>query len=253
MTSEPDPTGPGAAAVEWVTAFLDSPPETAAESEVFWAALTGWTLSQRRGEHAEFATLLPDGGDPYLRVQEVARSVPAGLHLDLHSGDVAGLAARAERLGASASYVEEGLVVCGSPGGMTFCVVGDPGRDGPPAAGVSSGRCAVDQVCLDIPPADWDREVGFWVALTGWTLEPAGEFTRLRPPAGQPLGLLLQHLDDEQPTVTAHLDLACDDRDAEIERQRGMGAEVLRRTDWWTVMRDPSGRRYCVTTRRPDR
>ncbi len=47
-------------AVSWVTVFLDSPPETAAATEVFWAALTGSTLSQRRGERAEFVTLDPD-------------------------------------------------------------------------------------------------------------------------------------------------------------------------------------------------
>ena len=63
--------------------------------------------------------------------------------------------------------------------------------------------------------------------------------------------MLLQRLEDEQPSVTAHLDLSCDDRDAETSRQQALGADVVRRTDGWTVMRDPAGRHYCNTGRRP--
>ncbi len=235
----------------WVTAFLDSPPETAAAAEVFWTALTGTTMSERRGDRAEFATLVPDAGDAYLRVQEVGHSVPGGLHLDLHTDDVAALAGRAERLGASASYPEPGMVVCGSPGGFSFCVVGGPGSQRPPAQRWPGGRSIVDQVCLDIPPSRWQSECAFWEALTGWPREPAGEFDRLTRPPRVPLGLLLQRLDDEQPTVTAHLDLACDDHDAESTRQQVLGAEVVRRTEGWTVMRDPAGRVYCNTGRPP--
>ncbi len=51
--------------------------------------------------------------------------------------------------------------------------------------------------------------------------------------------------------MTAHLDLSCDDRDAGTERHRALGADVLRRTPEWTVLRDPTGRRYCVTDRTP--
>lgn len=241
--------------IDWVTAFLDSPEETAAGSEVFWAALTGCTLSHRRGENAEFAMLLPDEGDAYLGVQEVARSIPGGMHLHLHTVDVPGLSARAEQLGATASYVAEGYVVCVSPGGLTFCV--EPQRAGhpPPPHAWPSGRSVVDQVCLDIPPSRWGSEGAFWEALTGWPRQPAGEFERLVRSADVPLAFLLQELDDEpldeQPTVTAHLDLACDDRDAETVRQESLGAEVVRREPRWTVMRDPAGRVYCTTDRRP--
>lgn len=237
--------------IDWVSAFLDSPEETAAESEVFWAALTGCTLSHRRGEIAEFATLLPDQGDAYLQVQEVVQSVPGALHLDLHTTDVPGLSARAEQLGATASYVAEGYVVCGSPGGLTFCVVPHRAGHRPAPHAWPSGRSVVDQVCLDIPPSRWGSEGAFWEALTGWPREPAGEFERLARPADVPLAFLLQELDDEQPTVTAHLDLACDDRDAETDRQQSLGAEVVRREAWWTVMRDPAARVYCNTGRRP--
>jgi len=237
--------------VPWVTAFLDSPPETAAASEVFWTALTGATMSTRRGASAEFATLLPEEGDAYLRVQEVVRSAPGALHLDLHTHDVPALAARAEDLGATTSYPEDGLVVCGSPGGFSFCVVGEPGRRRPPPQRWEGGRSIVDQVCLDIPPSRWESECRFWAALTGWERVDAGEFDRLVRPPGVPLAFLLQRLDEEQPSVTAHLDLACDDRDAESARQQALGAQQVRRTDGWTVMRDPAGRVYCNTARKP--
>ena len=74
----------------------------------------------------------------------------------------------------------------------------------------------------------------------------------MRPPE-LPLAFLLQRLGDEQPTATAHLDLSCDDRDAETARQQALGADVVRRTHGWTVMRDPAGRRYCNTGRRAGR
>jgi hypothetical protein len=91
--------------------------------------------------------------------------------------------------------------------------------------------------------------------LTGWELFDVGEehpeFRRVRAPAGQPLQFLLQRLDDEQPVVTAHLDLSADDRDAEVARHLGLGATEPERYDWWTSLGDPAARRYCVTRRRP--
>jgi hypothetical protein len=120
---------------------------------------------------------------------------------------------------------------------------GDPGR-----------RSVVDQVCLDIPAGRYDDECAFWAALTGWRRtgqEEDNEFDRLARPGGIPYAVLLQRLDDEQPAVTAHLDLACDDRDAETTRQQALGAEQVRRTPGWTVMRDPVGLVYCNTGRAP--
>ena len=49
-----------------------------------------------------------------------------------------------------------------------------------------------------------------------------------------------------------HLDLTADDREAEVERLRGIGARegksVTVEGSWtWTVMRDPDGNEFCVT------
>jgi hypothetical protein len=239
--------------ISWVTAMLDSPPETARASEEFWLAVTGTRLSARRGPRDEFATLVPAEGDPFLKVQQVTQSVPGALHLDVHTGDVRGLADRVDELGGSTSHHVLGYVICGSPGGLTFCLVGHPGRRRPPPQDWPGGRSIVDQVCLDIPPRHYEQECAFWAALTGWEPGSAGgrEFRRLVRPEGIPLAFLLQRLDDEQQTVTAHLDLACDDRDAETSRQQALGAEQVRSTDGFTVMRDPAGRLYCNTGRAP--
>jgi catechol 2,3-dioxygenase-like lactoylglutathione lyase family enzyme len=47
-----------------------------------------------------------------------------------------------------------------------------------------------------------------------------------------------------------HLDLYCDDADAQVERLRGLGAEWVRRNDdpddTYVVMRDPEGNEFCV-------
>src|SRR6476661_3387309 len=209
--------------IGWLTAFLDSPPETASASERFWREVTGTRLSPPRGERDEFATLLPPDGDPFLKVQRVVQSVPGGLHLDVHTDDVRGLA----------------------------CLVGHPGRRRPGPVGPPGARSLVDQVCLDVPPSQWDAERSFWAALTGWELRSGAlaGFAVLARPEGMPLRLLLQRLDDEQYTVTGHLDLAREDRDAEAARHAALGARPVRRTEHWTTLRDPAGRGYCLTRR----
>ena len=242
--------------VHWMTAFLDSEAGSASATERFWSGVTGHAISERRGAQDEFATLLPPRGAPYLKVQVVGEAPPSAVHLDLHTGDVDGLSTRARSLGAEVRPHVPGYAVCTSPGGLTFCIV-DHRADGepPPPAGWPGGRSIVDQVCLDIPPGRWEAECAFWAGLTGWELFDVGEehpeFRRLRAPAGLALQFLLQRLDDEQPTVTTHLDLSADDRDAEVERHLGLGASDPHRYDWWTSLRDPAGRRYCVTRRHP--
>ena len=111
----------------------------------------------------------------------------------------------------------------------------------------------VDQVCLDIPPASFDREAEFWSGLTAWPHVRGGspQFDRILPPPGQPLRVLLQRTDDEDGPVRMHLDLASDDREAEVARHVELGGRVVRSTVHWTTLLDPSGRAYCVTRRSP--
>jgi hypothetical protein len=42
-----------------------------------------------------------------------------------------------------------------------------------------------------------------------------------------------------------HLDLRCDDIDAEVERATGLGARVLASYEGWITMADPEGNEFC--------
>lgn len=218
----------------WLTAFLDLPDDEYDAAVAFWQDVTGYRVSPTRGEHDEFATLLPATGDAHLRVQRVETG-PAGVHLDVH---VPGHPFEVRR----------------SPGGLSYCLVaGEESAVPAPTTWPDGNRSMVDQVCIDIPPSNWDEECHFWADLTGWELHEVSrsEFRRLRKPAGQPLHLLLQRLDDDEGSVRAHLDLACDDRGAEAERHERLGAKVVAVHEGWTVMAPPAGPVYCLTRRLP--
>jgi predicted enzyme related to lactoylglutathione lyase len=200
-----------------------------------------------------FATLLPRAGDACVRVQVVGSSRP-GAHVDLHVDQVQEAAGEVVRLGGSVVRDGGSLVVVRSPAGVVFCLVPWRGESVRPGAVTWPGgqTSVVDQVSLDVPVAGFEREAGFWAALTGWQRCPSGspEFDFLRRPPGLPLRLLLQRVGS--PVAGVHVDFACDDVDAEVERHVGLGAVVVRRVPGeWTTLRDPVGREYCVTGRPP--
>jgi len=236
----------------WISAFLDLPAADFEAATTFWSNVTGYRLSEPRGEHREFATLLPPDGDAFLKVQRV-QDGPGGVHLDLHVSDPRAAADAAKRLGAT-EFTDLGYVVMRSPGGLTFCFVTHPASTRPrPATWPNGATSLVDQVCLDIPPDEYAVECAFWSTLTG--REPSRiyrpEYRRLTRPQGMPLELLLQRLDEGDGPVSAHLDLAVTNRPAEIERHRELGAEVVADHGSWTVMSDPTGSPYCLTGRDP--
>ncbi|MCO8269619.1 hypothetical protein M1L60_03325 [Actinoplanes sp. TRM 88003] len=233
--------------VRWVTGFVDSPSRAV---EGFWLAVTGTSLSARRGD---FATLVPADGDAYLRVQVLAASPPR-THLDLHVTSVPAAAREAVGLGAVVLLDDGELVVLRSPAGAVFCLVPWAGEVTRPAPVAWPGGSVslVDQVCVDVPEEDFDREAGFWSALTGWVRRPSDrpEFEHLERGTGLPLKLLLQRVGASRAGM--HLDFACDDVDREVARHVALGAVVVRRVEGdWTTLRDPSGREYCVTGRSP--
>ncbi|KQW48908.1 hypothetical protein ASC77_09315 [Nocardioides sp. Root1257] len=238
----------------WVSAFLDFGPGDLDRGVAFWRDVTGYAVSETRGETDQFATLVPPDGDDYLRVQHLDDG-PGRIHLDLHVEQPTIAAEAAIELGGHVLVRHEaGYVVLRSPGGLIFCFVSHPAARRPRAASWPGGhRSQVDQVCLDLPPSSYDTEVAFWQGLTGWDLTEVDEreFERLQPPDTQPLRWLVQRLDHEQPAVTAHLDLAADDRDAEVARHLALGATEVARHDWWTVLADPVGTAYCITRRSP--
>lgn len=246
--------------VSWVTAFLDLPPAVHEAGTRFWSAVTAYAVSPPRGEHAEFTTLVPPVGDPFLKIQRTgddAATVP-GLHLDLHVTSAADSAARAEGLGAEVvRRSEHGYVVLRSPGGFVFCFVHEVLGERPwPTRWPQEHESVVDQVCLDIPAGAYETECAFWSAVTGWPVRGSvsrPEFRHLVRPDGIPIRLLLQQLGSAgSGPVTGHLDLACDDRPTEVTRHEALGATVVSdHGGGWTTLRDPAGALYCVTDRDP--
>jgi hypothetical protein len=244
----------------WLTIFLDFPGDAFGPGVAFWRSVTGSGLSPLRGADGEFATLLPPAGDAYLRVQRVFAG-DGGCHLDLHTDtsreSVKDAAARAQALGATVRHAEDGLVVADSPGGFTFCLVAWEGESvvPPPLQHGDAGASRADQLCLDIPAADFERECSFWAALTGGSPRPGAlaEFSYLARPEGSPVRLLFQRREQAAPgdRVTGHVDFACADRQRLAGVHAAAGARVLAEFPNWIVLADPTGRRYCLTRRDP--
>jgi hypothetical protein len=190
-----------------------------------------------------------------LRVQRTGDVSPR-CHLDVHVEHVDETAELAARLGATVLGEPTGIVVMASPGGLPFCVVGHhgAGRRPPPALWPGGYHSLVDQLCLDVPRGVYAEESTFWAALTGWERRSGArtEFEHLVRPQGMPLRLLVQRLDGDSPALCgSHLDLACEDVGAEVDRHEALGARTVRVMPGWTTLADPSGLPYCVTRRGP--
>jgi Glyoxalase-like domain len=244
--------------VLWLTAFVDRPVADVQAAVGFWSLVTETTLSPTRGDRGQFATFVPsatDGGDAFLRVQTTLDGGDPG-HLDVHVADVEAETARAVGLGASAVPCD-GYVTLTSPAGLRWCLV--PGRPGlrrpAPVRRPDGSTSLLDQLCLDVPPAQWDVECAFWQAVTSWELHRGSrpEFAFLVRPGNIPLRLLLQRLDDRPSTgrASCHLDLACSNVAAEAALHQAWGARVQAQYPNWTTLADPTGVPYCLTRRDP--
>ncbi|OLZ67106.1 hypothetical protein AV521_24885 [Streptomyces sp. IMTB 2501] len=238
--------------IRWTYAFVDRPAGRLPEARAFWTAVTGTHASEPRGEQGEFLTLLPEeaaGADACVKLQGVTEG-DGGAHLDLCVEDVREMAERARELGAELVADHGDWVVLRSPAGQLFCAVPWRGETVRPPV-VAGSR--LDQVCLDIPPSRYAAESDFWATLTGWERLKGSrpEFEVLKPPAGLPVRILLQRLDDERP-ASAHPDLACADITAVGARHERYGAVPVHHGPHWTVMRDPADGIYCLTGRDPE-
>ncbi len=235
-------------AVRWMWAFLDTPARDVERSWQHWAEVTRSSLSPRRGDRGEFATLLPAAGDPWIKVQAVAEGA-GGIHLDLDVDDPQAAAALAVAHGASL-VADYGYVVLRSPGGFTFCLTRSHGESRQVRVGEPD---LLDQVCLDVPSSAYAAETAFWSALTGWewVQSDVPEFSSVRRPAQMPLRILFQRLGEMAGDVRGHVDLACHDRPATEAACVARGARVVDRRSFWSVLRDPVGRVFCLTDRSP--
>jgi hypothetical protein len=230
--------------VRWLTVFLDFPAGSFGAGVAFWREVTGSTLSSFRGASGEFATLLPAGGDAYLRVQRVADG-SGGHHLDLHVdpalASVEQAAERAVALGAKVLHRELGLVISASPGGFTFCLVrwhGEGTVPGPVQLD-DVGTSRADQFRLDAPASEVERERSFWTALTGREGQGGAR-------SALPVRLELRRADLGD-RIASHLAFACSDRPALAARHAAAGARILAVLPHETEMADPVGRLYRLT------
>lgn len=241
--------------IKWVTAFLDFPDATFAEGTVFWQHVVGSSLSPPRGQFGEFATLLPSSGDAYLRVQRLEEGA-ASCHVDLHVDDIVGVTNFAIELGATQISQGPAIRTLRSPGGLKFCVVQhhDEHQRPRPTRWDEGQRSLVDQISIDVSSLDFETECNFWSAFTSWTRHQGArsEFVYLERPENIPLRFLFQRLEEPRGVASAHLDIACDDREREITRHVVLGARRVRDMDYWTTLSDPTGFEYCITIRNPD-
>ncbi|MFI5498803.1 VOC family protein [Nocardia asteroides] len=240
--------------IRWTWAFLDRPATGFDDCVRFWAKVTGSTVSEPRGADGEFVTLLPAEGPAWVKLQRVGDD--GGIHLDLDVDDIPAAVAVATGLGARVVSVEPDYTVLASPAGQTFCFTPRRGGtdDAPPVTVTTAPDGTVtrlDQICLDLSPADVGPDTVFWQSLTGWTLRPGrrAEFSRLRGP-DQPLHFLLQRLDEPRPAA-AHPDLASSDIEATAAWHVALGATRVADGERWIVLRDPGDAVYCVTGRDP--
>lgn len=232
----------------WLTAFLDLPARSFEPAVRFWSEVTGFDVSPPRGEHGEFATLVPPDADPWLKVQRLADGGPR-IHLDVHVPDPRAAAREAEAMGAEI-VADRGHVVIRSPGGLLACFVAHPASR---TAATDEARSTVDHVCIDVPSSAHEQECGFWAAVLGHECRVVPghpEFGRIVVP-GLPVAVLVQRLGEPWGQARAHLDLVSDDRVGEVQRHAGLGAALEAELPGWTVLRDPAGSAYCITDRSP--
>ena len=240
--------------IRWLWAFADCPIDQFDRNAEFWCAATESTLSPRRGPHGEFATFLPETGDPRLKIQGVHEGT-GGAHIDFDVDDVDAVTHAAVEVHGASIVMREGvdLSVMRSPGGQLFCITRWAGESRrPPVVVYEDGLTSrVDQVCIDINPELFERECAFWSGFTGWPLRQSTdqpEFTRLLVAQDMPLHILLQRRDSSGPPG-AHIDVACPDVEGIRAKHESLGARKVADGKSWTVMRDPAGGVYCLTGR----
>lgn len=96
---------------------------------------------------------------------------------------------------------------------------------------------------IDCDTDDLPAAAAFWRETFGdaRARKPQGKYVKLDPQAG--LHVEVQAVPHPS---RLHLDIASDDIPAEVARLERLGATVVKAVKTWTVMRAPTGHRFCV-------
>ena len=100
-------------------------------------------------------------------------------------------------------------------------------------------------IIFDCDTDNLEREAEFWgAALGGRVVKPndEGRYIDVQGDPAEP-HVILQKV--EHPSWI-HIDIETDDIEAESRRLEALGARVVEVMDRWTVMRAPSGHRFCI-------
>jgi Glyoxalase-like domain len=92
-------------------------------------------------------------------------------------------------------------------------------------------------------------------AIERGELDPTGWAMLVHPEGIGPRLLFQRRPKTPTESIPIHLDLKSEDRHAEVERLKGLGAteveersqKIGRYEEFWTVMRDPEGNGFCVS------
>ncbi|MCE5233608.1 MAG: VOC family protein [Mizugakiibacter sp.] len=102
---------------------------------------------------------------------------------------------------------------------------------------------------IDCRTDDFEAAARFWSGALGLAVKPPSDSElRYREFENAPDGLelLLQQVEHDS---RAHLDIATDDLEAEVERLEALGAKRIEFVKRWWVMQAPTGHRFCVVLR----
>jgi hypothetical protein len=107
-------------------------------------------------------------------------------------------------------------------------------------------RSRLCQVIVDVPPADYEREISFWSAALGREPRHPPAFPEYVELGEVTPGVLFDVQSVGEPTPRVHLDLETDDVEAEVARLVALGATEQERLHDWVIMKDPAGTVFCV-------
>jgi hypothetical protein len=113
-------------------------------------------------------------------------------------------------------------------------------------------RAALGYGELEVPPEVMEQIQG---AIDRGELDPEGWGMAVPPDGVGPRLLFQKRPKTPTESIPIHLDLHADDREAEVARLVGLGAELVEERsrrigtfeERWSVLRDPEGNGFCVS------